>query len=833
MRALLSTQIPLLHFSSPLLSSTSRSVPQQYRSYGIVALRSRSSKETSPGYSRIEAVDAETRRAHRHSRAPADGAQASRVSRDGRAPSRTATGTRSPFASSERRVLPKIGVVDAKSPFSSGERRTPKDSSEIRRMRPLAKDELIDDPKRLAQRVLQHAEGGDRLRALSLVRAAPSSMKTVVSWNALIDHAFKLRDVGGAFRTYNEMKKRGIEPNELTYSILFAGLAENTHLPTCVPRALKLYDTMKEATDRKFRPNQIHTNALLNVLARAGEVDRLVQIASSLPARGPDTITYTTIFDGLRLHYAPEEDTRGEQEVGRKRATVDVDVIEDAKRIWQGVLTRWKNGSLMLDEKLVCSMCRLLLASARTSDWLEVFSMVEQIYKIPNPVTKKEQPTSAEQARGLTDQSSTPPAPSTKMKAVLPPGPQVGNATLSLLIEASAQIKSVHAGETYWDHFHNLDNIRLDLENYHSYLRFLRKFRAGKQAADLAEYMVAKSMTPDGRTPSPSPKTFYIALSACKRPPGGRTNLYQEAVRILDAFEEMGIVEIPEERGRRVKKYLGFQKRRALVGVRDNGEDDTAFISKVYTMFLSTASVIGDPMVLKQALRRVTSGEEERNLPISLPSYYQDRRTKKVPTYIPQKQPKKTPNPFFDLPSCLSSSLASYATRETTNELVQSLIGVAKRLLNGADISWGHGEREALLRNEKLLNEAVAAASKPGARRGPGAISGSGERKDVKDTRRVRSSIDGRYRSSTRTKWGNSADGGPPRVAEDDAASWEPSSKRDRQGKKEKRTSSRQMMVRSSRGASDNTEKLSTLDEKLFTLGEKPPKKGLIRRGFT
>jgi hypothetical protein len=102
-------------------------------------------------------------------------------------------------------------------------------------------------------------------------------------------------------------------------------------------------------------PQIIHTNAVLKVCARCKDVDSMWSIVSRLPLNGPnapDAITYTTLLNGI-------QESRE---------------VEDGMRVWAGILSRWSNGKLWVDEDLACAMGRVLLAGEKSGHWREVLT---------------------------------------------------------------------------------------------------------------------------------------------------------------------------------------------------------------------------------------------------------------------------------------------------------------------------------------------------------------------------------------------------------------------------------------------------------------------------
>ncbi|KAI5794407.1 hypothetical protein DFH27DRAFT_566366 [Peziza echinospora] len=493
------------------------------------------------------------------------------------------------------------------------------------------------------------------------------------------------------------MKKRGKVPNEYTYTTLISGLAEpqNALYPSTLPRALATYNTLKENSAKGnmgVKLNIKHTNAMLKVCSRTGALDTMWEVVGSLPERGvaaADAMTYTTFLNGLRTLAAPlvTEPVAAAMDWSDEgiavssprpktiRSTAPEDIVEDAKRLWAGLLTRWTKGDFILDEQLISAMGRLLLSSPRDTDLHSVFDMIHTIYKIPNFFL--ESTAEAKEAEDAAIESAT-----SAYKPLV--APRASNSTLSLLIETAAQLRApIAVGDSYVKYFTETLHVQMDVENYHSYLRLLRMFREAKLATELIEKMaapflpkptakevedasslptespaakksVAHSSSPIISSP-PTTKAFMLALSACRRK-GGRVAFYPSALRILDIFDKMPLPPPPHGNNVHQRPYI------------------TTDIPKVYTAFLDLALFHGDPQTLKHALKRVTTIPTERSGAVPA-----------LPVLLSKKSTRTDDVMYF----------------------AKTILQLAQTLLHGSDAGWGHGERTALKENFEMLREMV------------------------------------------------------------------------------------------------------------------------------
>jgi hypothetical protein len=349
------------------------------------------------------------------------------------------------------------------------------------------------------------------------------------------------------------MKKRSQFPDSYTYTILLRGLSINAQTSGVLQKALSIYHSLS-APNSRVEPSIIHTNAALRVCARAMDMDALWGIAGKIPEKGPQSanvVTYLTIINAIRqnlLVAGPRDETEDETAARREAGIVE------ARRLWEGIIARWRDADLKLDEELVCAMGRLLLIGSRPRDWDDVLSLVEQTMDIPRLVPRLG--TSERKAAGLPpvraprtpahlriDHNHLVPGESpTRGDEFLPLTPhgvarvvsnpltyvRPGNNTLSVVQEACQKIVANKAAQEYWDLLTDPTtyDIAPDINNLHMRLRNLRQNRASAAAvALLQDDMLAKDIVP-------KPGTFRIALSTCVRDKNNHNSL-QNAGQIL------------------------------------------------------------------------------------------------------------------------------------------------------------------------------------------------------------------------------------------------------------------------------------------------------------
>ena len=245
----------------------------------------------------------------------------------------------------------------------------------------------LRDPLKLSDRVESLLDKQQFQKALLLVREAGREMETVPCWNRLINYEMNNGGVNTAFKLYQEMKKRAQKPDGRTFTILFNGLRRGQPGNKAnLTKALSLYTSMS-APNSPVRPSIIHTNSVIEVCGRLGDTDAMWGIAGDMPTRGPgapDKRTWTTLFNATRENVSHRQSDETLAEWGERIAKA---VIE-ARRMWQAFVVRWSRGDVVLDERLVCAVGRMLLMGNRPRDWDDVLSLVEQTMGIRRLTTK-------------------------------------------------------------------------------------------------------------------------------------------------------------------------------------------------------------------------------------------------------------------------------------------------------------------------------------------------------------------------------------------------------------------------------------------------------------
>ncbi|KAK3296279.1 uncharacterized protein B0H64DRAFT_322754 [Chaetomium fimeti] len=397
---------------------------------------------------------------------------------------------------------------------------------------------LTPDPYHIAQSVAGMLEKERFDEALMMARMASRNNKVEVSWNHLIDYQLKNQRLHAAVKLYNEMKKRAQVPNAKTYTIIFRGCAQSLHPKLAVAESTRIYNFMIKAGPLK--PNTIHMNAVLEVCARAGDLESLftVLVTSNTSIRSPDAHTYTIVLNALRYDSGHADKSN----IGLIDAEVKREIQKNilrARAIWTDVIANWRNAKMILDEHLVSAMGRILaLGDYKDND--SVLELLEQTMKIPRfdqpNVKLPDAPPAETNAANLPAAENKTPgtnmspkdrkalAESRADKSPLYATP--GNKTLSLALTAIANMRKTSSAPKYWSYFTQILNVTPDSSNHALYLRALAGGHASGQVASLIASFPAELLTP---------LTFRRGFSACISD-NLNPHAFKHACRIFDVM---------------------------------------------------------------------------------------------------------------------------------------------------------------------------------------------------------------------------------------------------------------------------------------------------------
>lgn len=391
--------------------------------------------------------------------------------------------------------------------------------------------EFFDDPYHIAKEVERVLAKDNFDQAVLLTRNASKNLKVTVAWNHLIGYQMRTFKLHAAIKTYNEMKKRAQLPNAQTYTIIFKGCAMSPHPKLAVTEAVKLYNNML-ASDR-ISPNTIHLNAVLQVCAKAEDLETMFTLVKSADKnlRAPNNLTYTTILNALRakVNKRPDRDVPTQSQEREVQQT-----IQRAKEIWEEVLRKWRDASIVIDEELVCSMGRILLMG-NYHDNDAIFPLLDQTMGITKDTQElsilawkslKAERESKEDVEETAKSSDAALLTASPKGGASQPALKVnpGRNTLSMVMTAIENTGKVNLARRYWIILTKNYAIEPDAHNWFALFGALRR---GKSSTKAAEYLaeMPKAMM--------SSKIFRTAMLTCVRDNLNKSS-FNNATRMLE-----------------------------------------------------------------------------------------------------------------------------------------------------------------------------------------------------------------------------------------------------------------------------------------------------------
>lgn len=363
------------------------------------------------------------------------------------------------------------------------------------------------------------------------------------------------------------MKKRGQLPNAQTYTTIFRGCAKSPHAKLAVYQATRLYYSMLDS--ERIKPNTIHMNAVLHVCARAKDLESLFSVAKTANdrTRMPDNLTYTTVLNGLRFstaqpHHRSASGEGEEVSVDKERASVSVG---RARAVWEEVVTRWRQGLIVVDEELVCAMGRVLLMGSN-HDKDDILALVEQTMGIARldrtPLLQQTSKPEAKPAAEADAASAPPKEPTTPRVTQFVPLPasvtvsrvddsqagdqgsngavaerrgssrityaQPGRNVLSLIVTSLGTTRKTSLAAPYWDILTSPPySVEPDSENWFRMLKTLRRGHASGKTA-----LLMLSMPPEMM----NERTFQLAMTSCAAD-NLNENVVDSAAKIFDLMK--------------------------------------------------------------------------------------------------------------------------------------------------------------------------------------------------------------------------------------------------------------------------------------------------------
>ncbi|KAI1213111.1 uncharacterized protein F4807DRAFT_412965 [Annulohypoxylon truncatum] len=426
--------------------------------------------------------------------------------------------------------------------------------------------QFAKDPVDIAKQVQRCLHKDDFETAAIITRKAGRDAKVVVSWNYLLDYQLKKNRLHAALKLYNEMKKRGQLPNAQTYTIIFRGCATSSHPKLAVSEALKIYNIMLRG--ERIKPNTIHMNAVLHVCARSQDIDALFSVVQTANEgiRAPNCQTYTTIFNALRISVGKPLATSGiitQKDIDQDKRNKQ-QVIQRARAVWEEVISKWRAGSIIIDEELVCAMGRILLLGSY-HDIKSIEALLEQTMMIPREGgIAISGPSQTPDSLGVTNTDPEQPAIIKDYEKMAPGTPTPshalpGNNSLSLIITAVRETGKTTLAQHYWQIFTKRHNVVPDADNWY---RLFTTFRRGRNSTKAVLFL--RDM-PAALTVA---KVFRAAMGACLRD-NLNPHSFSNATAVLDIMLEKS--RVPDMQTLRIYLRVAYSNKRHFVDSGSNG----------------------------------------------------------------------------------------------------------------------------------------------------------------------------------------------------------------------------------------------------------------------
>ena len=114
----------------------------------------------------------------------------------------------------------------------------------------------------------------------------------MITYSSVINACAKGGEWQRALGLLDEMRSRGLVPDEITYNSVINACAKGDESQ----RALNLLDEMRS---RGLVPNVITYNSVINACAKGGEWQRALNLLDEMRSHGlvPDEITYSSVID--------------------------------------------------------------------------------------------------------------------------------------------------------------------------------------------------------------------------------------------------------------------------------------------------------------------------------------------------------------------------------------------------------------------------------------------------------------------------------------------------------------------------------------------------------
>ncbi|CAE6065262.1 unnamed protein product [Arabidopsis arenosa] len=119
--------------------------------------------------------------------------------------------------------------------------------------------------------------------------------KNTITWSAMIGGYGKQGDTKGSLELFEEMLKKQQKPNESTFTSVLSACSHTG----MVNEGKKYFSSMYK--DYKFTPSTKHYTCMVDMLARAGELEQALDIIEKMPIQ-PDVRCFGAFLHGCGMH---------------------------------------------------------------------------------------------------------------------------------------------------------------------------------------------------------------------------------------------------------------------------------------------------------------------------------------------------------------------------------------------------------------------------------------------------------------------------------------------------------------------------------------------------
>ncbi|KAL7308407.1 hypothetical protein PS15m_011613 [Mucor circinelloides] len=255
---------------------------------------------------------------------------------------------------------------------------------------------MPDDPYVASEKVTKILELGTVDDAADYIRALPIYLQSPVVWNQLIGYCAKYGRANYAEQYFSQMRKRGIEPNERTFTHMLVAYGKSSS-----PQAIHYAEAwLRKMKDFDIKPAPIHINNLMRVYNHAGRPEKTMELLKQISTSGdilPDAVTYSIALQAcpqLPFHDKAREVKHIWREMLRrieKSQPGQSSLLSQkaANIIWQEDAIRHnktRDAELELDDSLVVALLSAVTRTAATErDVLVGIEVIEKLYSLCPP----------------------------------------------------------------------------------------------------------------------------------------------------------------------------------------------------------------------------------------------------------------------------------------------------------------------------------------------------------------------------------------------------------------------------------------------------------------